>query len=921
MAKKLLPLLLLALLLALNLPQARAGFSSAYLRLDNQSVSSSLSGTVCASPSSAGAGTEAKIAVTFPSDFSINQTASNWTTSTTNLPSNTTAMPGITSTAQSVSGQTVTFGISDLTSSSSTYCFNFTGSSSTTSSSAGNDKNGTIYTQTSSSSVIDSTTYGVSIVSSSQLNVTASVAANPTDFNSILTKTSPAGTTVGQDAVITYQISYGSNLSYGSNITVEAQWYQGTITGNSSPSVDAVNYVVGSAGNAYNSTAPVIDDVNNKIDWTINSFPGNIANQTVTFQLKTTGNYTGSSNVTFPVSARVSGPGTTTADSTVSLTYKYNYGVAATSTPTAANTPTPTNSLTPTTTTAPTSTPTLVPKKFGIDGVSVDQVLFKSVTVSIATNNPSTKKIIYGSSVSNLTQSINVLAPSKGSTVTLDGLAGSTQYYFRVIATDTAGQRATSDTYTFTTASSPATSSVNVKTLIVTSQNNILVAPSSNADAARPETPKPVVLPTNSDFTFQFTVEDHENIKKVEAFVRSSNILGLFDPQTVEASEGTVTLIEVTPGVFSGRLTIFQPGNFTLFAKVYDYKGNIAEQKITEIKNVLPFRIINARTKNAVEKAEATFYLYTHDRIYSLITPQVMAIANPSFSDSDGIIPVVLPVSQYRVKISAQGYDNKTVDFTIGEGKNENYPQIEIDPKPFNILTAGGILTNTATDLAILLNNAVNSLATSLRILNLINSLILLSLVLVTVLAFSARTHINLFHLPRYLAHHISSSLPGSYSGYVFDERTKKPLSQVRVIFFETESGRVVTQTLTDKSGKYIASIKNAKDFFISVVKEGYKEVHLQENPLEQQIKPVYITTQNTVRSISIGRRLVAWLEFVFGFFFEILLVNSVIFELLFVKSFGFLSTLPFLGLSVLTIALWMFYRRSNTFTLEQIQF
>lgn len=924
MAKKILPLFFLALLLIINLSQAHgAGFSTAYLRLDNQSVSSALSGTVCVSPSTAGAGTEAKIAVTFPSGFSINQTVSNWTTSTTNLPSNSSAMPGITSTAQSVSGQTVTFGISDLTSSSTTYCFNFTGNSSTTSSSTGNDKNGTIATQTSSNSVIDSTTYAVSIVSNNQLNVTAAVAASPTDFNSSLSKTSPTGTTVGQDTAITYQISYGSNLSYNSNITVEAQWYQGTITGNSSPSVDTVSYVIGSAGNAYNSTSPVIDDVNKKIDWTINSFPGSTTNQTVSFQLKTTSNYTGSSVVSFPVSARVLGPGATTADSTVTLNYQYNYGVssAPTSTPTPGPTSTPTPG--PTTAATPTSTPAPSTAKFSIDNVSVNQVLQKSATVSITTNNPSTKKVIYGSYASNLNQSVNVLTSAKGSSVTFDGLAGSTQYYFRVIATDATGQNITSDLFTFTTASSPVSSVVNAKTLILTSQNNILVAPSSNTNTntAQPETSKPVVLPTNSDFTFQFTVENRENIKKVEAFVRSSNILGIFDPLVANTSERTITLIEVRPGVFSGRLTIYQPGSFTLFAKVFDYKGNIAEQKIIDIKNVLPFRIVDKQTKNPIEKAEAFLYLLTADRMYSFITPQVMSITNPTFSDVNGVIAVVLPATSYRVKISAQGYNDKTVDFTIGEGKDENYPQVELDPKPFNFITFGEILTGTVFDLTILLNNAISNLATSLRILALIYSFILLSFVLVTLLAFSARTHINLFHLPRYFAHHLNPSYPGFYTGYIFDEKTKKPLSQVRIIFFETESGRTIAQTLTDKSGKYIASIKNAKDFFISIVKEGYKEVHLQKNPFVQNFEPIFIVSQDTGRKINIGKTLIALSESVFGFFFEILLINSVIFELLFIKSFGFINTLPFFILSIFTVFLWIFYKRSTAVTLEQIQF
>ncbi|MBI4185834.1 hypothetical protein HY524_02215, partial [Candidatus Berkelbacteria bacterium] len=66
------------------------------------------------------AATEASIRVTFPTGFTVNATAGNWTTSTSNLPTNingaaVNAVPGLGATAGNVSGQNVAFPSSNLT--------------------------------------------------------------------------------------------------------------------------------------------------------------------------------------------------------------------------------------------------------------------------------------------------------------------------------------------------------------------------------------------------------------------------------------------------------------------------------------------------------------------------------------------------------------------------------------------------------------------------------------------------------------------------------------------------------------------------------------------------------------------------------------------------------------------------------------
>lgn len=313
--------LLSPLLFKLNTNAAE--FSEAYLRLDRLKANSALSGEVCAKSSSEGAGTEAKVSLLFPSDFSLNTTASNWTTNTSNLPAGATAWPGIGSTTTSITGRAVTFASSDLTNGSALYCFNFTAASSTTGSAE--TKTGTITTLNSSNGIIDLTDYGFTIVSNDQITVTAKVGASANDVTaSIIQLTEDrSDDNFPQGIEIEYEITYGSAVSSASNIILEAPWSLGTIEGNSTATVEVVGYVSGSATNAYNSTPPVIDSINRKITWEIDNFPGNTLNQTVRYKLRTIGNYTGPNRVEFINSARVLFEESSSVTDSIKTYYKY----------------------------------------------------------------------------------------------------------------------------------------------------------------------------------------------------------------------------------------------------------------------------------------------------------------------------------------------------------------------------------------------------------------------------------------------------------------------------------------------------------------------------------------------------------------------------------------------------------------------
>ncbi len=160
----------------IGVAMAAPQFQAAYLRLDRHKAVTATGGTICAQPNTVG--TEADVRITFPTqtgtDFTVNSTAANWTTSVTNLPAGSTAWPSIGATASAVSGKIVTFASGDLTVG-TLYCFNFSGTNTLTNSSAGNSLTGTIHTRTGAAALIDETNYATSIIADDQIVVSAVV--------------------------------------------------------------------------------------------------------------------------------------------------------------------------------------------------------------------------------------------------------------------------------------------------------------------------------------------------------------------------------------------------------------------------------------------------------------------------------------------------------------------------------------------------------------------------------------------------------------------------------------------------------------------------------------------------------------------------------------------------------------------------
>lgn len=886
---------------------ANAGFSSVYLRLDNQKPNSALSGTICAQPSSAGAGIENSVIVTFPSDFTISQTTSDWTTSTSNLPSGSTTWPLIDSPVTSVSGKSVTFLSSDLTLN-ILYCFNFTSASSTTGS-LGDNKTGKITTKDNLNSAIDSTIYAVSIANNNQINITATINPHVSDLP-IAVQSLTAGIQFPQDTAISYQITYGSNSLNPIPLTIQAQWSQGTIQGSPAPSVDILNYVVGSANNAYNSTAPVINTVNRTITWTIASFPGNTINKTVTFSLKTNSSYAGGNNVNFDISARGISGGTTTPDQSIIQSYLYSGSSTLTSSP---SNPTSTPTTTTTSNASPTPTPSLSP--LNIFDISIISISKSDAQISVLTNNNSTLTINYGISINSLTKRIQTLSPKTSNLVTLPDLTPDTDYYFKIIAKDANGITVTSDIFTFRTALVSTVPRVNEQSLVVTSTNNILVNPTVKILNNLAQTTTVIVIPISTVFEIQFSLKKYTSVKRIQALLRNKNVLGFSTIDQADASSDFVELVETQPGVYTGRIAS-KPnlGLYEIYVRITDYNGNISEEKIADLRVTSKFTIYEKESKNPIERARVLLYLYNKNtRIYDVISSQILPIKNPSYSNPDGTGNLVLPSGKYKAEISAIGYNPKTIEFEINN-YSDSYPAVYLEKQPLNIIDTISYYGTTLFDGIIVSQSYLKAYSQSHRLFNFLTNGVLFLFILITFFSFSARTHIPLFMIPYFFVSKAKLFFARTKTSVIFgkvtDEETKNPLSKANVFLIDSKKNIILAHLKTNKLGEFYFKKPEADSYKLSVMKKGYLSSPFFEYTNENiNIMPINLTVKrNENATKSLIEVSFAYTEDLFGILLEAMLFIAIVFEIYFIFTFGFLKIAPFLIITTITVLLLLIF-------------
>lgn len=744
-----------------------------------------------------------------------------------------------------------------------------------------------------------------------QVSVTATVPANPKHVQLELASLN-TGAEVSQDTGMDFELTYGSYIPSPMDFTIEVDGRQGVIEGSGAPSIDIADYVYGSATNAINNIPPVVDLVNKKIRWTILNFPANTTDKKVRFTIRTNSAYTGSSKVNFSVAARIIGPGFVTPDKIVAKSYKYN--------------PSQTTSTSTTTSTTQTSTPTTTVYPAGYIPPSVFRNIFipiisqEEAKIFIQTYAKYFHSVRYGQTPTRLSDKVTSLNKTDKVALDLTDLKPDSTYYFKAEVKDEKVKVIGTETFTFKTAEVSDKPEVEKSSFIVTSQSNVIYNPAQSAtDNELPKEPA-IIVPKQTSYEIRFALKKGQSAKKVQAIVRSKTVLGISTVYAEEPNTEAVDMVEVEPGVYSGSLKSKpEPGYYEQFVRIEDDKGNVAEEKVANIKVMQPFTVLDKSTKNPIEHTRVLLSIYNpKTKLYQTIGPNVIPIKNPSYSDGKGEVELVLPPGKYKTAVATLGHKEETSEFTIGLNPEDGFPTVYLEKEPFNLVHVVKYYGGTVRDVFLFNTKVyVAGLAKSLHFFDLIAAISFSAFVLLTLLSFSLRTHIPLLHLPKYLLFHFKKLLPGTSTlmhihGTVVDAHSHSPITQAVVYIIDADGNVVADQTYTNKTGAFFSDTLTEGHYSIQVMKKGYEPSLRADYPLPDGVPEPYTIGLHQSETLEQSiRENVSWaIENIIGFFFELLLLASFIFEILFGYALGWQKVIPFLFISLANLIVWLLYLR-----------
>jgi hypothetical protein len=729
--------------------------------------------------------------------------------------------------------------------------------------------------------------------------ITASVGANPDQM--IASLSSADSGTVSQNQNLLYTITYGTKLAYSTPLTIQATWGEGTIDGATQPSVTMVDYVSDSAGKAYGNTPAIVDVVNHTITWSITSFPANRTGDTVSFSLETQANYTGTKTVSFPVTAHILDPAVST-DSTVTKTYLYTQPTA-TPTPT----PTPTTSTTSTTTTA-TATP-LLPGTPLITSISLIQVSSTAVTVQIEIAQPIPVRLQFGPTPKNLTQSVVALDKTDIHDITLDILQPGTQYYFTV-SSDDAKFPFLSDIYTFTTPTgSTGNLSADASTLVVT-QDSSVVYDAKNTALEHPNAP--IVVATGSILDLNITIPQSGQITTATIFIRSSKVLGIstVDLSNADLQTDMSSMIEIGQSLYIAKVkTPNEPGNYDVVIRLEDVLGNISEQQIATMQVLTPFSIASS-TSGHVPIADARVLLMRYDprtALYTVIPNTSTSIHNPVISDGNGIVNVNLYAGTYAADISATGYISQHIIFTLDPEGNSGLPHVMLVPAPISPTRMAQNAIQLITEIVTLFSQDVQSLAHDSAVFDLIFTVSLILLVILSWILVALRLRIPAILTPVFIMEHVVRLVrPHTEShtvhGTILDEETAFPIPHVKVQIADASTKKVIQNTNSNALGEFhFYLLPYRESYELRVQKSGFSPVKerniIQSHELKNET--VFMVKGHETILELIGGLVRQFFGHAASFSCELFLILTLSLEYLFAQSFGILRAFPFLTITI----------------------
>lgn len=875
--------------------------------------------------------TESGVKVTVPSAWTISGTASNFTVSTANLPSGITAWPGI-GTASTVGGQTITFPSSNINVG-TTYGFFITGGIGSNPTVSSNTEY--LWSLATQVGGIDSSTatLAVPIIMNDQVVITATIEPDQSYF-SVDLDSATAGTTINQDTEVTFEITYGSTYTFSSPLTVQAEWDQGSLVSNPSTLVDIWEYVVGSATNAYGGTPPVVNLTNRTITWTIASIPSNTTNQTVSFSLRTTAGYTGSSDVELPVSARITNP-TTLPDSTITHFYRYLPLVTATPTPSptssvkkACNISCSNNnecesnfcyqnrcragsnpedqdcrapqtpgqpSLTPQPTLTLTPTPTQILSQ--VNSVSITSITDMTVGLEVQMRTARGVQVRYGLSPNALNEVLVSDEESLLHRFLLENLQAGRLYFFRFYSLS--GQPISELFQVQTAVEFP--SGLMAEQVLLSSEGIPLFQTITSSIK------KSVIVPHG--VPAEMTVFLNQEVLLDKAFLFAQNTKG----EVAQLGQ----LIFADPKVLTGKFTVpNQNDEYELGLRLTTPFGALVTFPLLQLITVDPFRVIDKDTGVPIERASVSVWQFDEtQQLYSLLPAPSFLPSNPLLSDSEGELHLALPTGKYKLEIKAFGYIPKEVDFSLRGEKSDAFPKVELSPVGWNpiLIIQSYIQTITFWLDEFIMRTEV--LWQSRAFFNVLSIISLSVLTVLTLLSLQARTLLTIPHLIQQMLQKNAGKLSlfgaimHNQVGTIIDEHTGRPIGQAKITLLSQHGREVLFSTKTSRAGMYHIP-KMSIPYILEVEAVGYKMNSVPDPKNNTVIK----LGQHQEFMYEFGDAIKAFFVWSFGMFFESLFIISLFTQFFFLRYLGAAAVLPFLVISVINAVLWGHYLLAHKF-------
>lgn len=167
-------------------------------------------------------------------------------------------------------------------------------------------------------------------------------------------------------------------------------------------------------------------------------------------------------------------------------------------------------------------------------------------------------------------------------------------------------------------------------------------------------------------------------------------------------------------------------------------------------------------------------------------------------------------------------------------------------------------------------------------------------------------------HIPSYFYYLIDRKDRGEkyIHGVIYDENDN-PIHSANVYLLDRVDEKIISHKKTNKQGEFVFKKGKSKYLIMAMAK------HFTTSPVfEYQHKnhlKFKINLEKEKEESNIYERLIHYVSSLAGMSFEVLLLGSFIFELLFLNTFGVLKTLPFLIISFLNLLIWILHLHNKS--------